>query len=137
MRVAVDLVGDLVEGERPLGRAPHRDDAVGGFEVLRGRLEHVRRDGQHLVADGRRGQMRRRAPDDDAPGAVVAETPRARLGVALDHTDPVERAAEGIRHDLGDAGLVAAARGRDAGEHGDLAGRAHSHLGPVGAVEEQ
>ena len=53
-------------------------------------LEHARGDRQHLVADVQRRELRRRAADDDAAGAVVAEAARAGLGVALDDPDPVE-----------------------------------------------
>ena len=113
VRVAVDLVRDLLEGHRAIRRAADRDAAS-----LRDRGPPAAASSMFaatfsiLFFEVRAGQVSRRAADDDAARAVVAEPPRAGLGVALDDPDPVELAAEGVGDDLGDAGLVAAARAR-------------------------
>ena len=106
----VDLPGHIGDGHEALGRPAQRDPAVRDLQVLRVGLQHVARHREELVAQVGRGQLGGRAADDDAARGVVAEPPRAQRGVALDDGDPVQVDADGGRHDLGQAGLVAAAR---------------------------
>ena len=133
--VAVGLRGDLGEPERASGCAPDREDALGGLDVFGSHFEHPRGDVGHLPAKLAGGLVRGRPAHDDAPRAVVAEAPRARVGVALDHADAADLASERVGRDLGDRRLVAAAGGGDAGEDHHVAARGHANRGAVVAAD--
>src|SRR5262249_57398564 len=112
VRVAVDLVCDLVVRDRAVRRPAYEDPALRGLEIVRRGLEHVSSHPEHLLAHSEARQVRGRAADDDAPGAVVSETPRGRLRVALHDANPGDLAAKPVGDDLREAGLVPAPRTR-------------------------
>ena len=73
------------------------------------------------------GRQRARAPGADAHGHPV--------GIALDHVDVVDVAAEAISRDLAPSGLVALPVAVAAGEDGDTPVRMDAHAGDVVAAD--
>ena len=98
------------------------------LDVLRRRLEQVRRDPLGLVGHLDRRLGERLAADGQRARAVGAQAERAGAGVAVDRRRPdVGRGADAVGDDLRERRVEPLAVRRGAGVGGDRAGRVHAH----------
>ena len=119
------------EADRTHGLLLHPDPPVRGSKVLRLGGQHAGRHDVDPLSQHPRGLEDSRPADDDAPRAVVAETPGTGLRVSLHHAHKIDFATERVRRYLRQGGLVPVARGRDSGQHHHLPGGHHPHGGSV------
>ena len=112
---------DVGERQPLVGGAAHLVLAIGDLDVLGSRLQHVRREPLRLVGDLVGRQRHRLAAHRQRARAVGAHSERAGARVAVDHLDMDRIDADPVRDDLREAGLVALAVRRAAGEEERLA----------------
>ena len=105
----VDPLGDIREADGTLRIGFHPDPSIRGGEHVRLAAQHGGRHRVHAQPQLAACLEHGRATDDDAPRAVVPQTPGAGLGVSLHHGDPLDLASQRAGRYLGESGLVAVA----------------------------
>src|SRR5580704_13145201 len=81
--VVVNGVDDLVESDVTRGRVLRKNPAAPAFQICGQNLEHVARDLENFFLDIAGRDEGGGTAHDDRARTVVAESPRASLGIAL------------------------------------------------------
>src|SRR5712692_5777371 len=129
--VAERGASEVAERDRAGRGADHERAAVLEAHVLQRALEQPRGHATGLLLHGDRGDHHRVAGVDRDPASAGAVAVREQRGVAAAHAHVVEAGAEVLGAHLGEHGLVALARVRDADEHLDVALLVDLHRRPL------
>ena len=120
----VDVLGNVVERHFSVSLPLDANAALFTVQVFGCRFQHTGCDPQHLMVYFPGRVQRSGASHEQAARTPVTQPIGTCLGIALHDPDSAERDAEGICHNLGNAGFIARAGRSDAGQNGDLPARA-------------